>query len=175
MKDVTTENNWIFKLGVADGTDTPIYVIVGFTRRDQIDQQHQNKVTFYKPNVVKAQCIIGRLKIPDAGIYCSSAIDKYSQAYGEVESCFRHLAKDSVLQPYITQKDFATSNKNSDGNPGYSLYVFDIRHHQAYSSAQPIKVRFGFRPPVAAATNLIGYDLLLTNKLVLVLNKGNLI
>ena len=30
MKDVTTEINWIFELGVEDGTDIPIYVIVGF-------------------------------------------------------------------------------------------------------------------------------------------------
>ena len=32
------------------------------------------------------------------------------------------------------------------------LYVFDIRYHQDYSSAQPIKVSFDFRPAVPAAT-----------------------
>ena len=72
----------------------------------------------------------GSEKFPDSGINCNYAIDKYSQAYGEVVSCFRHSAKDNILQPYITQKDFVTSNNYPDGNPGYNLYVFDIRHHQ---------------------------------------------
>ena len=40
----------------------------------------------------------------------------------------------------------------------------DIRHHQDNSSAQPLKVRFDFRPAVPTATNLIGYALLLANK-----------
>ena len=52
-----------------------------------------------------AQCFIGSEKYPDAGINQNYAIGKYSQAYGEIVSCFRHLAKDNFLQPYITQKD----------------------------------------------------------------------
>ena len=46
MKDVTTENNWIFELGVGDGIDIPIYVIVGFLQRDQFNQQHQKMIPF---------------------------------------------------------------------------------------------------------------------------------
>ena len=76
------------------------------------------------------------------------------------------MAKDNILQAYITQKDFITSNNYPDGNPGYNLYVFDIRHHQDYSSAEPIKVRSDFRPAVPAAANLIRFALLLTNKVV---------
>ena len=164
MKDVTTENNWTFELGVGDGIDIPIYVIVGFMQRDQFNQQHQNNDTFYRPSVVNAQSILGSEELPDAGINCNYAFDKYSQAYGEIVSCFRHLAKDNILQPYIPQKDFISSNNYPDGNPGYNLYVFDIRHHQDYSSAQPIKARFDFRPAVPAAANLIGHSLALTNK-----------
>ena len=48
------------------------------------------------------------------------------------------------------------------------MNVFDIRHHQVCCSAQPIKVRFDFRPAFLAATNLVGYAPFLTNKLVLV-------
>ena len=33
MKDVTTENNWTFELGVGDYVHLPIYVIVGFMQR----------------------------------------------------------------------------------------------------------------------------------------------
>ena len=172
MKDVTTENNLTFELGVGDGIDIPIYVIVGFMQRDQFNQQYQNNDTFYRPSVVNAQCIIGSEKFPDAGRICDYAIAKYLQAYGEIVSCFRHLAKNNILQPYFTQKDFVNSKNYPDGNPGYSLYVFDLRHHQDYSSAQPIKVRFDLRPAVPAATNLIGYALLLTNSLVSVSSDG---
>ena len=166
MKDATTENNRTFELGVGDGIDIPIYVIVGFMQRDQFNQQHQNNDTFYTPSVVNAQCIIGSEKFSDAGISCNYAIDQCSQAYGEIVSCFRHLARNNILQPYITRIDFITSNNYPDGNPGYKLYVFDIRHHQDYSSAQPIKERFDFGLAVPAATNLIGYALLLTKKYI---------
>ena len=76
------------------------------------------------------------------------------------------MAKVNILQHYITQRIFITSNIYPDGNPGYNFYVCVIRHHQDYSSAQPIKVGFDFRPAVPAAKNLIGSALLLTNKLV---------
>ena len=61
-------------------------------QRDQFNQQHHNNDTFYRPSVVNAQCIIGSEKFPDTGTYCNYAIDKYSPAYGEIVSCFRHLA-----------------------------------------------------------------------------------
>ena len=123
---------------------------------DQLNQQHQNNDTFYRPNVVNAQWIIGCENLPDEGKFSKYALDKYSQAYDEIVPCFRHFAKDKLLQAYVTQKDFVTSNIYPDGNPGYNLYVFDIRRHQDRNSAQPIKVRFDFRPAVPAATNLIG-------------------
>ena len=178
LKDVTTENNWTFELGVGDGIDKPNYVIIAFMQRDQFNQRHQNKDIFFRPRVVNAQCIITSEKFPDAGIKYISAIDKKSQAYGKIVSCFRHLAKDNILQPHKTQKDFITSNDFPDGNLGYNLYNFYFRHHQDYSSAEPIKVRFDFRPAVPAATNLIGYVLLLTNKKIyrfLVTSIANLI
>ena len=121
MNDVTTENTWTCELGVGDGINQPIYVMVGFMQRDQFNQQHQNNDTFSRPSVVNAQCIIGSEKFPNAGISCNYAIDKYSPAFGEIASCFRHLAKDNNLQPYITQKDFVTSNNYPDGNTGYNL------------------------------------------------------
>ena len=172
MKDVTTESNWTFELGIGDGIDILIYVIVGFMQRDQFNQQHQKNDTLYKPGVVDAQCIIGSEKFPDAGFICNYSIDKYSQAYGKIVSRFRPLAKDNIVQPYITQKDFKTSNKYPDGNPGYEVYVFDKRHHQDYSSAHPINVKFDFRPAVTAATKLIGCVLVLTNKLISVSSDG---
>ena len=83
IKDVTTEINWNFELGVGDCIDIPIYVIVGFMQRDQFNQQHQNNDT--QPSVVNAQCVVGN-ENGKAGINCNYAIDKYSQAYGENNS-----------------------------------------------------------------------------------------
>ena len=106
MKGVTTENNRSFEHSVGDSIDVPIYVIVGFMQNDQFNQQHQNSDKFYRPSVINAQCNISSEKVPEAGINCECAVDNYSQAYGEIVSCFRHLAGDNFLQPYITQKDF---------------------------------------------------------------------
>ena len=58
LKDVTTENDWTFEVGVGDGVDVPIYVIVGFMQSHQFNQQHQNNDTFYLRSVLNAQCII---------------------------------------------------------------------------------------------------------------------
>ena len=124
-------------------------------QRDRFNQQHQNNDTLYRPSVVNAQCILGSEKFPDAGRICIYAFDKFSLVYDESVSCFRHLSKDNFLQAYITQKDFIISNNYPDGNPGYILYVSDIRHRQGYNSAQPNKATFDFRPAVPAATNLI--------------------
>ena len=76
MKDVTTESFWTFKLGVGVGIVVPIYVIVGFMQRDQFNQQHQNNDTFYRQSVVNAQCIIGKVKVPDVGTNFNHAIGK---------------------------------------------------------------------------------------------------
>ena len=124
MKHVATENNWIFELGVGDGIDIPIFVVVGFMQSDQLNQQHQHNDTFHRPSVVKSQCFIGSDKLPDARITCIYAIDNYSQAYGEIVSCFRHLANDKFIQPYITQRNFIISNNYSDGNPDYKFVCF---------------------------------------------------
>ena len=79
-------------------------------QRDQFNQQNQKNDTLYRPSAVNAQCITGSEEIPDAGVNCNHAIDEYSHAYGEIVSCFRHSSKGNILQPYITQKDFITSN-----------------------------------------------------------------
>ena len=103
---------------------------------------------------------------------CNYAIDKFSQAYVEIVSCFRLLAKDNFLRAYNTQKDFITSNNYRDGNPKFSFDVFHFQHHRVYSSAQPFKVRIDFGPAIPAATNLIGYAFVFTNKLVSVSSDG---
>ena len=86
-------------------------------QRNQFNQQNENNDTYYVHSVVNAQNIIGNEKHPD-GIICCYATDKHSQAYDEIVFSFKHLAKDNISQPFITQNIFITSNKYPDGNPG---------------------------------------------------------
>ena len=58
MKEVTTENNWLFELGVGEGIDIPICIIVEFMQRDHFNQQHQNNDTFCRLSVVNAQALL---------------------------------------------------------------------------------------------------------------------
>ena len=44
------------------------------------------------------------------------------------------------------------------------MYLFDIPYHQVFVTAQPVKVKFEFEPPVDAAVGITGYALLTTNK-----------
>ena len=54
-RDVTTENIcWTFELGVEKGIDVPIYVMVGFMQRRQLDLQTQSNDTIYRPTVSNA-------------------------------------------------------------------------------------------------------------------------
>ena len=55
MKDVTTENNCTFELGVGDGIHLPLYLIVGFLQRDQSNLQNQSNDTFHGQSVVNTQ------------------------------------------------------------------------------------------------------------------------
>ena len=62
----------------------------------------------------------------------------YCQGYSQIKETFRALTKDDILQPYIPDHDFRSSNKGDDN--GYKLYVLDIRYQKNVASAQPIKV-----------------------------------
>ena len=93
--------------------------------------------------------------------------DRFSQAYGEIFSCFRHLTGDKTLQPYITRNDSRTStNYPAIDRPRYNLYVFDISYHQGFGTSQPLAVNFEFSPPVDAGVELIVKNLLLTTKII---------
>ena len=95
-----------------------------------------------------AQCIIGTEKYPDSGILLNYDDDDYNQGYGQIREAFRALTKDDILQPYVSDHDFLSSNNNND--IGYNLYVFDIRCQKNFENSQPIKVEFKFDGVVPA-------------------------
>ena len=66
MKEVNTQNLWNFELGTQEGINVSIWLIIGFQQSDRQNSQNENNVTFYRPPVTSAQCIIGTEKSPDS-------------------------------------------------------------------------------------------------------------
>ena len=168
MKEVITQNLWNFELGTQEGINVPIWIIIGFQQQDRQSSQNENNDTFYRPSVTSAQCIIGTEKYPDSGILLNYDDDDYNQGYGQIKEAFRALTKDDILQPYISDHDFRSSNNNND--IGYNLYVFDIRYQKDFEDSQPIKVEFKFGGVVPAG--IYGYALVLTNKKISISSDG---
>ena len=169
MKEVNTQNLWTFELGTQEGVNVPIWVFVAFQQNDRQNEQNLNNDSFYRPLVTSAQCIIGTEKYPDSGILLNYNNDNYSQGYGQTKEAFKALTKDNLLQPYISEHDFRSSN---DGNNiGYNIYAFDIRYQKNFESSQPIKVEYKFDGVVSAG--IYGYALVLTNKLFSISSDGH--
>ena len=168
MKELNTQNLWTFELGTQEGVNVPIWIFVAFQQSDRQNDQNLNNDSFYRPPVTQAQCIIGTERYPDSAILLNYEDDDYSQGYGQIKEAFRALTKDNILQPYISEHDFRSSN---DGNNiGYIIYAFDIRYQKDFRSSQPIKVEFKFDGVIPAG--LYGYALVLTNRLISISSDG---
>ena len=163
MKEVNNQNPGNFELGSHESMNVPIWIIIGFQQQNRQDSQNLNIDTFCRLTVISAQCIIGAEEYPDAGILLNYDDDDISQGYHQIIEAFKAMTKDDILQPYISEEDFGSSNVAAN-DVGYNLYVFDIRYQKNYTASQPIKVEFKFDGVVPNDIN--GYALVLTNKLV---------
>ena len=95
--------------------------------------------------------------------------DDYSQGYGQIKEVFKAFTKVDMLQPYISEDDFRSSNDGD--NIGYNIHVFDIRYQKNYESGQSVKVEFKFDGVIPAG--ICGYALVLTNKLISISSDGD--
>ena len=93
MKVVNTQILWTFELGTPEGMNVPIWITVGFQKRERQDSQNLNNDTFYRPPVTSARCVIGTEKYPDSTILVNYDDDDYSQGYGQIEEAFKALRK----------------------------------------------------------------------------------
>ena len=169
MKEVNNQNLWNFEMGSQEIMNVPIWIVIGFQQQDRQDSQNLDNDTFCRLPVVSAQCVIGTEKYPDAGILLNYDDDDYAQGYHQIKQAFKALTKDDILQPYITDEDFRSSNVTAN-DVGYNLFVFDIRYQKDYTASQPIKVELKFNGIVPNI--VIGCGLVLTNKLVSVGSDG---
>ena len=106
---------------------------------------------------------MGTENYPDVSISLNYDDADYAQVYSQIEEAFRALTKDDILQPYISEDDWRSSNVRAD-DVGYNLYVFGIRYEKNFTNSQPIKVEFKIDRVVLNDVN--GYALVLTNRLV---------
>ena len=110
MEEVNNQNQWNFELGSQESMNVPIWNIIGFQQRDRQDSQNLYNDSFYRGPITGAQGIIGTEKYPDAGIILNYDDDDYSQGYAQSKEALRALTKDDILQPYLSDDDFRSSN-----------------------------------------------------------------
>ena len=66
---------------------------------------------FCRPFVIGDECDMRTERYPETDINKDYVKPKYSQAFGEILSWYRHLSKTINLQPYRPQKDFRSSRR----------------------------------------------------------------
>ena len=74
--------------------------------------------------IVGAQCIVGNEKYPDVGLLINYNDDDYRQGYHQIKQGFKALTHDDLLQPYISGKNFRSSNDGD--NIAYDIHAFEI-------------------------------------------------
>ena len=168
MKEVNTQSFWSFELGAQEGINIPSFIFVAFQQNDRQHDQKLNNDTFVRLPVISAQVVIGTERYPDSAILSNYEDDDYSQGYGQRKEAFNALTKDDILQPYISEDDFRSSNEGN--NIGYNIYAFDIRYQKNFENSQPVKVEIKFSENTPAG--IYGYALVLTNKLISICSDG---
>ena len=131
MKEVKSQKFWCFKLGCQEGVNVPIWNYVVFRQKNRQNDHNLNNDTFVRPPITSAQVIIGTEKNPDNGILLIYNDDDYSKGYGQTKKAFKASTKDNILQPYISEDDFRSSNDDND--IGYNIYAFNIRYQKKFS------------------------------------------
>ena len=168
MKEVNTQNFWTFELGVQENINVPIWIFVAFQQMGRQNDQNLNNDTFYRMPLTSAQYIIGTEKYPENAILLIYDNDDYSQGYGQIKEALKALTNDNILQPYITEDDYRSSNDGD--NIGYNVHVFDMRYQKNSETGQSVKVEFKVDKVIPAG--IYGYALVLTNSLISITSDG---
>ena len=123
MKEESFQSLCNFEMGSQESNKVRMWIILAFQQRDRQDSQNLNIDTFCRLPGTSCQCKIGTEKHPDNSILLNYDDDDNSQGCPQIKEPFRALTKVDILQPYISDHDFRSSNVRAD-DIGYNLYVF---------------------------------------------------
>ena len=137
----------------------PVWIYVVFQQNTRQYDQNSNNDNSYRMPVTSCQVIIGTEKNPDSAILLNYNDDDYGQGYGQIEEAFRAQTKDNLLQPYISEDDFRSSNDGD--NIGYNIHAFGIRYQKNFERAHLMNVVFKFSENILPG--IYGCALVLTN------------
>ena len=127
-----------------------------------------NNDAFVRLPVISAQVVFGTERYPDTGVFLNYNDDDYSQGYGQIKEAFKALTKDDILQSYISEDDFRSSNDGD--NIAYNIHCFDIGYQKNFENGQSVKVKFKFDGVIPGG--IYSYALVLTNRLVNISSDG---
>ena len=122
------------ELGCQESMNVPIWNIIGFRQRDRQHSQNLINDNFCTLPIVSIQAVIGTEKYADAAILLNYDDDDYNQGYTQFKEAFRASTKDDILQPYISDYDFRSSNVRAD-DVCYKLCLFDKRYQQNFTTS----------------------------------------
>ena len=88
--------------------NVPIWIILGFQKRDNPDSHNLKYHTFLRLPVTSYQCIIGIEKKPDVCILLNHDNLNHDYNQGNVlnKEALRSLTKDGILKPYTFDVGF---------------------------------------------------------------------
>ena len=139
MKEVNTQNFWTFELGTQEGFNVPTWIYVVFQQSDRQHDQILNNDTFVRLPVISTQVVIGTERYPDTVVLLNYNDDGFSQVYGQIKEAFKALTRDDILQLYLSEDDFRSSNDGD--NIGSNIHAFDLRYRKNFEGGQLGKKR----------------------------------
>ena len=110
MEEVNTQKLCNFKLGTQEGIELPIWIFVSFQQIDRQDSQNLHNNSPHKPTVSSAHVVIGTERYLDNSLLLNYDDDGYSQGYRQIKEAFKALTKNDILQQYISEHNFGSSN-----------------------------------------------------------------
>ena len=114
MKEVKNQNVSNLDLGSQESMNVHIWRIVGSQQRKRQNWKNPIKDSFFRKPVASVHCIIRTENYLDVRILLNYDEYEYNQGYEHVKEAFRSLARDDILQPYLSSHDFRSSKVRVD-------------------------------------------------------------
>ena len=78
---MNTQSVWNFELGTEEGTNNPIWILVGFQQMDGQNSRNLKNHTIYIPPVTGTHVVIDKRRYLDNSLFLNYDDAEYSQGY----------------------------------------------------------------------------------------------